>query len=86
MKTFIKSSTQWFAAVKKDSQVSGVTMKATEHETEKNIMPLHTSMVLSHRVLCEALVKHKMLKMEKVHKRAMRMIKCMKQLPYEEKT
>lgn len=86
MKTFIKSSTQWLAAVKKDSHISGFITKAIEHETENNIMPLHTSMVLSHWVLCEALVEHKTLKMEKVCKRAMRMIKCMKQFPYEEKT
>lgn len=84
MKTFIKSSAQWLAAVKKDSQVSGVITKAIQHETENNIMALHTSTVLSHQLLCEALVKHKTLKEEKVHKRAMRMIKCMKQLPYEE--
>lgn len=58
-------------------------MKVIQHETENNIMPLHTSMFFSHQVLCEALVKHKSLKVEKVYKRAMRMLKCMKQLPYE---
>lgn len=81
MKSFIKLSTRWLAVVKKDSQVLGVVTKAVQHETENNVMPLHTSTVLSHRVLCKALVKRKTLKVEKAPKRAMRMIKCMKQLP-----
>jgi len=57
MKTFIKS-TQWLAA--EGSQVSGIITKAIEHETENNMMPLHTSMVLLHqvRVKLQSNIKH----------------------------
>lgn len=59
MQIFINSSAQWLAAVRKDSHASGVITKAIQHETENNTMPLHPARVLSHRALCEALVKHK---------------------------
>ncbi|CAM5171781.1 unnamed protein product [Natator depressus] len=85
----LKSSTQCAAAVKKAIRTLGIIKKGIDNKTENIILPLYKSMVPPHLEYCIQIrsphLKKDILELEKVQKRATKMIRGMEWLPYEER-
>ncbi|CAM5134922.1 unnamed protein product [Natator depressus] len=85
----LKSSTQCAAAVKKVNRMLGIIKKGIDNKTENIILPLYKSMVRPHLEYCVQMwlphLKKDILELEKVQKRATKMIRGIEQLPYEER-
>ncbi|CAM5165838.1 unnamed protein product [Natator depressus] len=85
----LKTSTQSAAAVKKANGMLEIIKKGIENRTENIMLPLYKSMVRPHLEYSVQIwsphLKKDILELEKVQKRATKMIRGMERLPYEER-
>ncbi|CAM4639967.1 unnamed protein product [Lepidochelys kempii] len=85
----LKPSTQCAAAVKKANGMLGIIKKGIDNRTENIIFPLYKSMVRPHLEYCVQMwsphLKKDLLELEKVQKRATKIIRGMEWFPYEER-
>ncbi|CAM5145241.1 unnamed protein product [Eretmochelys imbricata] len=85
----LKTSMQCAAADKKAKGMLGIIKKGIENKTENLLLPLHKSMVRPHLEYCAQMwsphLKKDILALEKVQKRATKMIRGLEQVPYEER-
>ncbi|CAM5108054.1 unnamed protein product, partial [Natator depressus] len=85
----LKMSMHCAAAVKKAIRMLGIIKKGIENKTETILLPLYRSMVCSHLEYCIQMwsprLKKDILALEKVPKRATKMIRGLERVPYEER-
>ncbi|CAM4622379.1 unnamed protein product [Lepidochelys kempii] len=85
----LKTSTQCAVTVKKVNRMLGIIKKGIDNKTEDILLPLYKSMVRPHLGYCMQTwsphLEKGILELEKVQKRATKMIKGMERLPYEER-
>uniref|UniRef100_A0A8C4XYG1 Reverse transcriptase domain-containing protein n=1 Tax=Gopherus evgoodei TaxID=1825980 RepID=A0A8C4XYG1_9SAUR len=85
----LKMSTQCAEAVKKANSMLGIIKKGIENKTENILLPLYKSMVHPHLEYCVQMLpphlKKDILALEKVQKRATKMIRGLERVPYEER-
>uniref|UniRef100_A0A452HI16 Reverse transcriptase domain-containing protein n=1 Tax=Gopherus agassizii TaxID=38772 RepID=A0A452HI16_9SAUR len=85
----LKMSTQCAEAVKKANRMLGIIKKGIENKTENILLPLYKSMVCPHLEYCVQMwsphLKKDILALEKVQKRATKMIRGLERVPYEER-
>ncbi|CAM5106410.1 unnamed protein product [Eretmochelys imbricata] len=85
----LKTSTQCAAAVKKANGMLGIIKKGIESKMENILLPLYKSMVHPHLEYCIQMwsphLKKDILALEKVQKRATKMIRGLEWVPYEER-
>ncbi|CAM5097662.1 unnamed protein product [Natator depressus] len=85
----LKTSTQCAAAVKKANGMLGIIKKGIENKTENILLPLYKSMVCPHLEYWVQMwsphLKKDILALEKVQKRATKMIRGLEWVPYEER-
>uniref|UniRef100_K7F105 Reverse transcriptase domain-containing protein n=1 Tax=Pelodiscus sinensis TaxID=13735 RepID=K7F105_PELSI len=85
----LKTSTQRAAAVKKANRMLGIIRKGIENKTQKILLPLYKTMVRPHLEYCVQMwsphLKKDILALERVQKRATKMIRGLERVPYEER-
>ncbi|CAM5105037.1 unnamed protein product [Natator depressus] len=85
----LKTSTQCAAAVKKANGMLGIIKKGIENKTENILLPLYKSMVRPHLEYCVQMWSPRLQKdtlaLEKVQKRATKMIRGLERVPSEER-
>uniref|UniRef100_A0A8C3SIE1 Uncharacterized protein n=1 Tax=Chelydra serpentina TaxID=8475 RepID=A0A8C3SIE1_CHESE len=85
----LKTSTQCAAAGKKANRMLGIIRKGIDNKTENILLPLYKSMVRPHLEYCVQMwsphCKKDLLELEKVQKRATKMMRGVERLPYEER-
>ncbi|CAM5152026.1 unnamed protein product [Natator depressus] len=85
----LKTSTQCAVAVKKANRMLGIIKKGIDNKTENIILPLYKSMVHPHLDYCVQMwlphLKKDTLELEKVQKRATKIIRGMEWVRYEER-
>ncbi|CAM5109632.1 unnamed protein product [Eretmochelys imbricata] len=84
----LKTSTQCAAAVKKANMMLGIIKKVIENKMENILLPLYKSMVRPHPEYCIQMWSHlkkDILALEKVQRRATKMIRGLEWVPYEER-
>ncbi|CAM5122732.1 unnamed protein product [Eretmochelys imbricata] len=89
MDSSLKMSMQGAAAVKKANGMLGIIKKGIENKMENILLPLYKSKVRPHLEYCIQMwsphLKKDILALEKVQKRATKMIRGMEWVPYEER-
>ncbi|CAM5143004.1 unnamed protein product [Natator depressus] len=85
----LKMSTQCTAAVKKVNRMLGIIEKGIENTMENILLPLYKSIVRPHLEYCVQMwsphLKKDILALEKVQRRATKMIRGLERVPYEER-
>uniref|UniRef100_K7EYK2 Reverse transcriptase domain-containing protein n=2 Tax=Pelodiscus sinensis TaxID=13735 RepID=K7EYK2_PELSI len=85
----LKTSTQSAAAVKKANRMLGIIRKGIENKTQNILLPLYKTMVRPHLEYCVQMwsphLKKDILALERVQKRATKMIRDLERVPYEER-
>ncbi|CAM4587787.1 unnamed protein product [Lepidochelys kempii] len=85
----LKMSMQCAAAVKKANGLLGIIKKGVKNKTENILLPLYKSMVRPHLEYCIQMwsphLKKDILALEKVQKRATKMIRVLERVPYEDR-
>uniref|UniRef100_K7EXW6 Reverse transcriptase domain-containing protein n=1 Tax=Pelodiscus sinensis TaxID=13735 RepID=K7EXW6_PELSI len=85
----LKTSTQSAATVKKANRMLGIIRKGIENKTQNILLPLYKTMVRPHLEYCVQMwsphLKKDILALERVQKRATKMIRDLERVPYEER-
>ncbi|KAG6933171.1 hypothetical protein G0U57_019969 [Chelydra serpentina] len=84
----LKTSMQCAAAVKKANRMLGIIKKGIENKMDNILLPLYKSIVrphLEYRVQLWSHLKKDILALEKVQRRATKMIRGLERVPYEER-
>uniref|UniRef100_K7F1Z4 Reverse transcriptase domain-containing protein n=1 Tax=Pelodiscus sinensis TaxID=13735 RepID=K7F1Z4_PELSI len=85
----LKTSTQSAAAVKKANRMLGIIRKGIENKTQNILLPLYKTMVHPHLEYCVQMwsphLKKDLLALERVQKRATKVIRGLERVPYEER-
>ncbi|CAM5145823.1 unnamed protein product [Natator depressus] len=89
MDSSLKTSMQCAAAVKKANGMLGIIKKWIENKMDNTLLPLYKSVVRPHLEYCVQMwpphLKKDTLALEKVQKRATKMIRGLERVPYEER-